>query len=84
VGPVSLDMIGKREDMIAYSDLHLYEEIVFGSPLPLREGGRVRGSEEKVYLLSQTKIAIGYGALKKKRTIGLLPSMSACAGRTSC
>jgi hypothetical protein len=36
----------------------LYEEVVFGSPLPLRERDRVRGKEEKAYPLIQTKIAV--------------------------
>jgi len=35
-----------------------HEEIVFGSPLPLWERDRVRGSAEKTYLLLQTKIAL--------------------------
>src|SRR5437773_11965303 len=41
-----------------YSGLHLYEEIVFGSPLPLRERDRVRGKGAATSLLIQTKNAL--------------------------
>src|SRR5881397_2307443 len=42
----------------AYSGLHLYEEIVLGFPLPLRERDRVRGKGAATSLLIQTKNAL--------------------------
>src|SRR5881397_4329978 len=44
----------------AYSGLHLYEEIVLGFPLPLRERDRVRGKGAATSLLIQTKNALGH------------------------
>jgi hypothetical protein len=44
--------------MQIYSGLHLSEEVVFASPLPLWERDRVRGNEEKASLFIQTKVAI--------------------------
>src|SRR5438034_10169057 len=41
-----------------YSGLHLYEEIVLGFPLPLRERDRVRGKGAATSLLIQTKKAL--------------------------
>src|SRR5947208_16081531 len=43
-----------------YSGLHLYEEIVLGFPLPLRERDRVRGKGAATSLLIQTKNALGH------------------------
>lgn len=40
------------------SGLHLCEEVVFESPLPLWERDRMKGKGEHAYLLSQTKIAV--------------------------
>src|SRR6266446_1569078 len=44
--------------LLAYSGLHLYEEIVLGFPLPLRERDRVRGKGSATSLLIQTKNAL--------------------------
>jgi hypothetical protein len=38
--------------------LHLYEELVLGFPLPLRERDRERGKEAAMNLLIQTKNAV--------------------------
>src|SRR5216117_3830777 len=43
---------------IGYSGLQLYEEIVLGFPLPLRERDRVRGKGAATSLLIQTKNAL--------------------------
>jgi hypothetical protein len=42
----------------AYSGCHLYEEVVLGFPLPLRERDRVRGKVKATNLLIQTKSAV--------------------------
>src|SRR5437773_11099314 len=45
-----------------YSGLQLYEEIIFGFPLPLRERDRVRGKGAATSLLIQTKNALKRGS----------------------
>src|SRR5947207_6439470 len=42
----------------AYIGLHLYEEIILGFPLPLRERDRVRGKGAATSLLIQAKNAL--------------------------
>src|SRR5947207_12039758 len=44
--------------LLAYSGLHLYEEIVLGFPLPQGERDRVRGKGAATSLLIQTKNAL--------------------------
>src|SRR5438093_12621489 len=46
--------------LLAYSGLHLYEEIVLGFPRPWRERDRVRGKGAATSLLIQTKNALVY------------------------
>jgi hypothetical protein len=43
---------------LAYSGLHLHEEVVFGFPLPLWERDRVRGKATATNLLIQAKSAV--------------------------